>query len=265
MPRRVYKPRKGFRRPLKKGYNIRRRLNVNRRRLFKRRRFQKIHRAIGGFPNAKTVALRYSDTVYLNPSSTGLAVNVFRINNIYDPDYTGTGHQPMFADNYEALYQKYRVNSCTVTWIALQNHIVNTTTTTQSAGDTIGTEFYLSANQRSPRLFILKDDQVNDLPSNLDTLIEEGNRNLVWRFCPQNTSSSMQKLSMIAYPSQLYKCPRNDSGLQSSTGAGPAKECYFICGVAGFPGGFDADNMAYQVILTYNVTYFDLKKNQTQN
>jgi hypothetical protein len=38
----------------------------------------------------------------------------FRLNSLYDPDYTGAGHQPYFFDQIAGIYNRYRVNACTV-------------------------------------------------------------------------------------------------------------------------------------------------------
>ena len=34
---------------------------------------------------------------------------VFRMNSIFDPDFTGTGHQPLWHDTYSTIYETYRV------------------------------------------------------------------------------------------------------------------------------------------------------------
>lgn len=38
----------------------------------------------------------------------------FRLNGMYDPDFTGIGNQPTYFDQFAALYTKYRVTSATV-------------------------------------------------------------------------------------------------------------------------------------------------------
>lgn len=53
--------------------------------------------------------------------ATGLAngcqrkAYVWRMNSLYDPDQTGTGHQPMAHDQWATLYKKYRVQAVKVT------------------------------------------------------------------------------------------------------------------------------------------------------
>lgn len=63
------------------------------------------------------VTLKYCTIVPLD-LSLGFAYHVFRANDLYDPDYTATGHQPFGRDKYTAEYKKYVVlNSfISVTW-----------------------------------------------------------------------------------------------------------------------------------------------------
>lgn len=62
-----------------------------------------------GFPNTIITKLRYHD-VYSYQSTTG-GVNswVLRANGIFDPDYSNTGHQPMYRDTYAGIYDYYVV------------------------------------------------------------------------------------------------------------------------------------------------------------
>jgi len=227
----------------------------------------KVRRPIGGFPNSKTVSLRYVDNFALNPGTAPSTANyVFRVNNLHDPDYTGVGHQPMYFDNYKAIYSRYRVNKATITFVALDTHAVNVYATNQTAGTTTSDTQYYAANERAVRMYVIRDVEVNDFTSGrgIDTLIEEGNTNFKWRYAPQTTSAVMPKIRMTAYPKTLLKCPYNDNQLTSETTAGPEKECYFICGVDSFPND-NSDAMNFQVIITYSVTFSDLIKNQPIN
>jgi len=220
---------------------------------------------LGNFPSTKTVALRYVDNFSLNPSSSTAAVHVFRANSLYDPDLTSTGHQPMFFDNYGALYSKYRVNYANISFIPLQTHAVNFGFAETNLGTNIGENLIYTANERACRIFILRSEQSNDYQGELNTLIEEGNRDVVWRYCPQNTSQRMPTLRMKVYPHSLMNLDRKDGDLASSITGNPTRECYFVCGAANVGDGSNPDEMSFQVIITYNVTFFDLIKNQPQN
>ncbi len=77
----------------------------------------------------KTVAkLRYVDVVSINPGAAGLATHTWRANSIFDPDLTGTGHQPLMRDEYALLYGQYRV---------LSTKIKATLVTSSTAGNVI--------------------------------------------------------------------------------------------------------------------------------
>lgn len=71
-----------------------------------------------GFPNEIITKIRYCDLLTLHSISGAMAVNYFSASGIYDPDITNVGHQPMFRDNYAAIYDLYVVlgSKITVHW-----------------------------------------------------------------------------------------------------------------------------------------------------
>lgn len=88
---RRYRPRRNFRRKPRR---------------FRRKRFARnttIIRAPSAYPDRLYVKLKYSDHANL-VSSTSAAYHVFRGNGIFDPDFTGTGHQPYGRDQWMAMY-----------------------------------------------------------------------------------------------------------------------------------------------------------------
>jgi len=71
-----------------------------------------------GFPDKLVTKLRYVDSILLTGTSIGS--NVFRMNSLFDPDLTGSGHQPMYFDQFcgaigTAPYSRYRVLSSNIT------------------------------------------------------------------------------------------------------------------------------------------------------
>lgn len=69
---------------------------------------------VKGFPTNMTVELHYEDTFRLYTGTTAYATHVFRGNSLYDPDFTGSGHQPRYFDNYSAIYGRYKVLASTM-------------------------------------------------------------------------------------------------------------------------------------------------------
>ena len=65
------------------------------------------------YNNNYTVRLTYCDT-YLEEVSyaNSAAIQVWRMNSIFDPDFTGVGHQPLFRDMWASQYDFYTVLAC---------------------------------------------------------------------------------------------------------------------------------------------------------
>lgn len=57
--------------------------------------------------------MTYTTTDVLSVGAVGVfgTEKIFRLNSLYDPDYSGTGHQPYGFDQLAGLYRKYMVNA----------------------------------------------------------------------------------------------------------------------------------------------------------
>lgn len=62
-----------------------------------------------GLPQKVIVKHRYVDTIPLTSLSGALTLMAYRANGMYDPQYAVGGHQPMYFDQYSALYNHYTV------------------------------------------------------------------------------------------------------------------------------------------------------------
>lgn len=70
--------------------------------------------------------LRYATYFTLSSSLGTVQTYVFRANSIYDPDYTGSGHQPLRHDQLEMLYNHYVVLGSKITVKFLSSEFQNT-------------------------------------------------------------------------------------------------------------------------------------------
>lgn len=62
------------------------------------------------FPPNLDVNLTYFQQINLTATTPGLAVHyLFRTNSIFDPDFSGVGHQPGMHDQLALIYEHYRV------------------------------------------------------------------------------------------------------------------------------------------------------------
>jgi len=69
------------------------------------------YRSLTPFPNTRIVRHKYCDNFTI-PAAVGAGLPAsysFRCNSVFDPDRTGTGHQPMFHDEMLAQYNYYTV------------------------------------------------------------------------------------------------------------------------------------------------------------
>lgn len=62
-----------------------------------------------GFPNTIITKLRYCERLSLTSSAGAYNIKVFAANGLFDPNISDTGHQPLYYDNYTAIYDQYVV------------------------------------------------------------------------------------------------------------------------------------------------------------
>lgn len=75
----------------------------------------RITRTPSGFPQALVMKLKYcSDNLSLTSASAAFDWHTMNMNSVFDPDSSGTGHQPLFSDQLRAIYARYRVSGCKV-------------------------------------------------------------------------------------------------------------------------------------------------------
>lgn len=112
-----------------------------------------IANGISGFPDSIRTTLKYHQDIGITSASGVVNGNTFRANSCFDPDETGTGHQPMYFDQLAAVYGRYQVVSSYIR--------VTFTPITETAGT-------------SNWLFGIVGQNSNGLSSNPNTLCEGG-------------------------------------------------------------------------------------------
>jgi len=70
------------------------------------------------FPARTVRRLRYSDNIQLTSTAGAVASYVFAANGLYDPNITGTGHQPMGFDQMMLFYNHYCVTKAKMIIVA---------------------------------------------------------------------------------------------------------------------------------------------------
>lgn len=76
-----------------------------------------VHRPLSnnGLPNVLTTKLKYTSAFTLTTAAVGaLTSYAWNLNDLFDPDRTGVGHQPYLFDQIKVLYTNYLVYGCYV-------------------------------------------------------------------------------------------------------------------------------------------------------
>jgi hypothetical protein len=76
-----------------------------------------------GFPDRLLTKVRYCDILSITSVAGGQGKYLWRWNSTFDPDYTGTGHQPLYRDTYATIYDQYAVVAATATFEILNNSV----------------------------------------------------------------------------------------------------------------------------------------------
>lgn len=193
-----------------------------------------MYRSIGapiGIPKKLNVTLRYYQAVTLADPLTGAAsTNLFRANSIYDPDYTGTGHQPLATDQYFALYANCLVKTSKIT----VTHLNSTTS---------GTVFGVTLSPSSTSLTIPGD------------YIEQQQTAYAY------TNASLTTLNQAVigtFDAKRFfdiKDPTDEGDIQHGSGSNPIRPAYYHVWVGGFTTTADAAASAVNVLIEYQCEF----------
>lgn len=115
---------------------------------YARRRYGgvKVKSSLQPIPSRQICKMKYSQAVQTN---VGSAYNYqFNLNSIYDPDRTGTGHQPYGHDTMATLYNRYRVISCSYVLQAYSGDAIRFGCVPQNDPTTYGTIAELAEQPR---------------------------------------------------------------------------------------------------------------------
>lgn len=107
--------------------------------------------------------LTYVDQGSLTSTSGSCQTLQWVVNNLYDPYYTGVGHQPRFFDQLAALYERYRVFGALVEVTATGvtgNHMIVLNAYPTEAGTTVINNCIEAVEQKLPYCVVPADEKV---------------------------------------------------------------------------------------------------------
>jgi len=228
--RRTRKPRVARKRPA----GVRKRTSRRKRTTFRPQSLLRV-----GFPKTTMVKLRYVSGVSLDSTIGNVATYTFRANSIFDPDFSGIGHQPMNHDTWATLYNHYVVVGSKVT-VTFHNP-----TTTGNDGLLCGVNLHAGSALASTVVeTIMEQGTTRYKLVNASLSANRGNGAVVRR------GFSCKKFFNLANPTDGI------TRIGSAQGANPAEQAFFIV-FCGAPPASSADYGAVQatVVIDYIVIY----------
>lgn len=191
-------------------------------------------------PVSRKAVLRYSETFTLTTGTGGLfgTDQVMRLNSLYDPDFTGGGHQPYLYDQITPLYASYRVYAAKVTLI----------------GATIGGTADLCYAVKYST-----DSGGSGLAAkSIDTITETTNS--VQQYLSPSGNKRVSKQTMYFPMAALFgvskKAYQIDDKYQSATNTNPGETAYLYISV-GSPNGTSGETMTLQVVIDFYAKFFN--------
>jgi len=202
-----------------------------------RRRSRTVRAAI---PMTKTVRMRYCERVNIDAGAGTIAEYTYRANDVYDPNETGTGHQPMGLDQWFQFYNKATVigSKIKLTWI------------TPSATITAGT-FMVGIQQSNSNTLSL--DQQGLLESSQVHSRILGS---------SDTGKGIQSVVHTYSPKKWFNVrnPLDESDLACTDSSSPTRQCYWNCYVQALDESTDVPSMNGIVQISYTVVFSEPKE-----
>ncbi len=182
--------------------------------------------------------LRYSDTVILNAPSLGIGVNhFFSANGMFDPDITGTGHQPLGFDQYMLMYDHYKVLGSKITITPLGNPAT------------------LTADNQQIITLSLDDDTTAN--TNVHNMIEQGLA--TWRLLNPGASARPTSLRKGFGQKRFFQNRKSAESMVGDASANPTEQAFFNIGTAALNGVGDPVSIAVHVVIDYIVSFTERK------
>ena len=228
-------------------------------------RFKSIYRPKFSNPFRKDfelVQLHYRQQIQLDPTTDAIGSGganswAFSFNSLFDPDVTGTGNQPMYFDNYSAIYERYKVSFAKIK-ATVVNHSVNTAVWNGSA--------VVSQPNYSYKLAIIRDIDAADVPSSMNNLLTQNATNVKWRYVAPQLTGKLPSLSMKCAPHKTAGVSYDDDTISAvTTSVNPQRNVKGVICITSADGNTNPPNVFLDVSITYYVKFFDRKNIQNTN
>uniref|UniRef100_UPI004047C05F hypothetical protein n=1 Tax=Shewanella sp. TaxID=50422 RepID=UPI004047C05F len=194
---------------------------------------------VAGFelqPAIRKVSLRYVAEILLNAGSGANDHWIFRANGLFDPDITGTGHQPKGFDQLMTLYGKYTV-------VASRCKIA---------------PYYTTAGEPSYILVHLMNGTSDATIDTIEEAMEQQNRSKIIFSGNQIDEKHSEATLGVDFKQYLGLNPEDADQLSGGESGNPTKGVYFVVNQVPVNGNDPAARtvlvqIEYDVVFTYPI------------
>lgn len=188
-------------------------------------------------PDRFNTSLIYSDTITIDPAAGALGSHLFRLNSLYDPDFTGIGHQPRGFDQMMAFYQKYRVYGCKIDVCCLGPGV-----------SALNNGKWAVLVQGSSTGFLWSQYALEEHASRISPVYQGSN----------GVETDKARFSGMVWLKHLYQCKdlEDDTTAEGTASSDPARVALMHLVYSARNGTDNPDTITFQVTLTYYATFF---------
>jgi len=187
------------------------------------------------FPAKTTATLVYAEQINITLVSGAYQNYVFCANGLYDPNYTGTGSQPLYFDQLMAIYNHYVVTESTIT---------------------ISPIIPAAATMCSVVLFQDDDTSTGSITNHTSAMMRPGcvyaqTNGSVASLTPTSLKSTWKAKNVFTGD------PVGRDELQGSASTNPPEGTYFYIGVN--DSSLSSSSIIINVVVRYKATFYELK------
>lgn len=196
---------------------------------------QVMGRVYGGVGNGivgPSLVTRAKYAEFTITSGSVLEFVTFRLNSMYDPNLTSTGHQPMGFDQLKVLYNRYRVEKATI----------RVTSNVVSATSAVDLAFYASNDAATASTMM----EAKEYPTSKQFIVP--------------AAGAVLDRTWVVYPWQVMGVSKahyaSDDRYSAAFGDNPAEQCLLHCFGCATDGSL-TNLCAVNFTITFDVCYFD--------
>jgi len=194
-----------------------------------------------GLPKKMTITHRFAESQQVACGTGAIGSYLWSTNGLYDPNFTGSGHQPMDFDNLTAIYDHY----CVIGSYATIKVIPSTSSTAPT-----NVAFYIGDNSSVPASVTpaLAWEQ-NDAPAS---------RSKAYQLIPQDDSAPRTMSCKWSARKRFGKGVLANNNLSGTSSSNPTEQSYFTFLAQSFDQTASV-TMYIEIQITYITVWYELQ------